>query len=340
MMNLNNKEIFEKALKTLNDNDRKTLEAFAQFLLVSADSSATPLAFSTQPTNLVDKANEVLLKDYIEFDVKNIKYSDVDTISIALEDRDKPLNFPLNWFKVGNGNLTNNIKILPVKFRAGSNRIDKVAINSNLLTDFGKVESKKRILALNFDGQNKVSDVATDVATVPEKSSDFVQKIIAASSNGWANTPAIAQVSVPKNNAVFSKLDSFKEGRLRLSRVGEILFNFIDQQNNKKYVWDSEFFFGAPHDFTNVKTGKTYDVKCHFHSSERLQLSQQTLNKCDADFIVAVLVEEDASTYTATVVGYITKADFTAKTKPWAYNEYVELRSLELHELNSPGDLF
>lgn len=344
-MDIKNKEIFESALKTLNDNERKTLEAFAKYILISGNSVLDQK--NDKAPALLDKANDLLLKDYITFNVTDIIWNFDKTVSFFLEGRDKPLTFPEQWFFIGGNNLTSNVKSLSVKFRPLSNRIDKVAFDSKLLTELGKTEGKKRILALNANvttasvpksGESLLEKILVEVNT-PQTSNQFVQKIINAASDGWVNTPASAQISVPKSNAIFSKLDSFKEGRLRLSRVGEILFNELDRLNNKKYTWDSEFFFGSPHDFTNVKTGKTYDIKCHFHPGERLQLSQQTLNKCDADFIVSVMVEEDSSSYTATVVGYITKADFTAKTKPWAYNEYVELRSLELHELNSPKDL-
>lgn len=368
---IKNQEAFEKALETLNENDRKTLEAFAHFLLVSSNSSLvkdydeklTPewgfsgvkeKAVQMDEQGLLDRANKVLLKDYVELTVSNIEYADGFNLNFYFAGRDRPVSFPDVWLNSGRGLLTNGIKSLFVKFRPGTNRIDKVAFDEKFLTECGKTESKKRILVLSSNKVIKNAEVpltaanlpaATDLSPGKQTASQFLSSIIdtkitSASSNGWVNTPATAQISVPKNHIVFSKLDSFKEGRLKLSRVGEILFNFLDQSSSKKYVWDSEFFFGSPHDFTNIKTGKTYDIKCHFHTSERLQISQQTLNKCDADFIVAVLVEEDANTYTATVVGFVSREDFTNKTKPWAYNEYVELRSMELYDLNSPKDLF
>ncbi len=382
---------FEKALKTLTENDRKTLEAFAHFLLVSSNSSLadkyseklTPehgpgtispygSAMKLDPNTktdvetLVQKANKALLKDYVELKVQRICYADdlavlssePTNINFFFENREKPVSFPDYWLlhSRNGGDLTGNIKSLFVKFRPGTNRIDKVAFDVKFLTDAGKTESRKRILVLN--ATNTVAAkmapglVNSVVTPAPQTATEFVSSLINtkltdATTDGWTNTAAIAQISVPKNHVALSKVASFKEGRLRLSRVGEILFNMLDQANSRKYTWDSEFFFGSPHDFTNVKTGKTYDIKCHFHSSERLQLSQNTLNKCDADYIVAVLVEEYnnpiapyAETYTATVTGYISREDFTNKTKPWAYNEYVDLRSLELHELNSPKDLF
>lgn len=339
-MMIKNEEAFKKALETLSENDRKTLEAFAHFLLVSSNSSIAPVVFH-QPQKLLYKANNALLKDYVQLTVSKIdQFNQIDTLEFWFEGRDKPQSFPNNWFKSGNSFLTMNIlnKPLFVKFRSGTNRIDKIAFEDQFLTDLGKTEGKKRILVLNSSTTYPIANIP--VAPPITTSSQFVSKLIDAKSDGWANTPYIAQISVLKNNTAFSKLDNFKEGRLKLSRIGEILFNMLDQANNKKFVWDSEFFFGAAHDFTDVKSSKTFDVKCHFHSSERLQLSQNTLDRCDADYIVSILVEEDDSSYTATVAGYISKADFINKTKPWAYNEHVSLRSLELHELNSPKDLF
>jgi hypothetical protein len=390
---------FEKALKTLTENDRKTLEAFAHFLLVSSSSSLadkyseklTPehgpgtispygSAMKLDPNTktdvetLVQKANKALLKDYVELKVQRICYADdlavlssePTNINFFFENREKPVSFPDYWLlhSRNGGDLTGNIKSLFVKFRPGTNRIDKVAFDAKFLTDAGKTESKKRILVLNSNnvpvsvaGPELLRFVPADPELLkfvrtktitPEPvqtATQFVQSLINTkltdtTTDGWNNTSAIAQISVPKNHVAFSKVVSFKEGRLRLSRVGEILFNMLDQAYSKKYVWDSEFFFGSPHDFTDIKTGKTYDVKCHFHPSERLQLSQNTLNKCDSDYIVAVMVQEDSVSFTATVTGYISREDFTNKTKPWAYNEYVDLRSLDLHELNSPKDLF
>lgn len=365
---IKNQVEFEKALKTLTENDRKTLEAFAHFLLVSSNSSLadkyseklTPEhgpkdvskeSVLSKASAVLNKANNVLLKDYVILNVESVMYGPaaLNTIEFWFENREKPVSFPMSWLNHGQGNLRSGNKSLFVKFRPGTNRIDKVAFDAKFLTEAGKTESRKRILVLNSNittGLNTDGTIKASSLTAPaQTATQFVQSLINtkltdATTDGWNNTAAVAQISVPKNHADLSKVASFKEGRLRLSRVGEILFNMLDQANSKKYVWDSEFFFGSPHDFTDIKTGKTYDIKCHFHSSERLQLSQNTLNKCDADFIVAVLVEEDSVSYTATVTGYISREDFTKKTKPWAYNEYVDLRSLDLHELNSPKDLF
>lgn len=348
---IKNEEAFKKALETLTENDKKTLEAFARFLLISTSDDLTKNTVSVSTpvvsvyTNIVNKANNILLKDYVELKVDSINYSmehSDDLIDFNFAGRDRAIAFPAVWF-VHHGDyfLSSKIKKAFVKYRPGTNRIDKVAIDSDLLSDLGKKEGKKRILALST-----ATTVKTTITTPPTTSSDFVKKIISASSDDWMSTPdgwtnnSVIKASMPKNHPMFSSLVDFKADRLRLSRVGEVLFNHIDSISGSKYIWDSKTAYGHPHDFSNKISGITYDVKCHFDKRDRLQLSNKTLARCDADYIISILVEQDSTSYTATVVGYIKTIEFMNRTTPWAYNEHIDLRSMEIHELNSPKDLF
>lgn len=335
---------FLKELETLSQHDRQEIETFIGYL------KSRPQKTSPFATNLLQKVNDKLLEGYVKLTINNIDFDDdYENLLIVFSNRDRPISFPYNWFNDLQNDLvyTNNVKDLFVKYRSNSNRIDKIAIDSKYLSEKGKTEGKKRILAINstslYITPTAVTITAPLINNTQNISADNLQKVVDNLSVP-KSTSSFIIASVSKINPIFDGITKFAEGRLRSARVAEIMVAFISKIGKDNYTWDSESFYGCKHDFTNVKPGlfygKTIDIKAHFHPNDRLQLSEFTLNNVDADIILAVLVEENQTEYKATICGWIYKSDFMARTTPWAYNETVKLRSLEIHELNSPQDLF
>jgi hypothetical protein len=332
----------QDALNELNPHDKQEVETFIGYLKLRASQNS-------QPATLVERVNTIMLKDYVKLTIDMIDFNDDYTeLEIYFVGRDRPVSFNLDWFVESKSEdplfydeFMVGFEELYVKYRPGFNRIDKVAIPGKYLSELGKKESKKRILVLE-----EVKNVSVPLTAAALKQTGVIFDTNQTSSQFVSNVIAAPQVSdlitasASKSHSMFSDLGKFAEGRVRLARVAEIMVNFIDKLGSNQYVWDSEFFYGCKHDFTDVTSNQTIDIKAHFHPHDRLQLSEFTLKNVDADIILSVLVEETDTEYKATVCGYVRKDDFIAKTKPWNYNEQVVLRSMELHDLNDAKDLF
>jgi hypothetical protein len=333
----------QDALNELTPHDKQEVETFIGYLKLRATQNP-------QPATLVERVNTIMLKDYVKLTIDMMDFNDDFTkLEIYFVGRDRPVSFNLDWFVENKSEdplfydeFMDRFEELYVKYRLGSNRIDKVAIPAKYLSELGKKEGKKTILALE-----EIKNVA-----VPLTAAALNQTITFdtnQTSSQLVSNPFVAPkvqdlitASASKFHSMFSDLGKFAEGRVRLARVAEIMVNFIDKLGSKRYSWDSEFFYGCKHDFTDITgiSGQTIDIKAHFHPHDRLQLSEFTLKNVDADVILSVLVEETDAEYKVTICGWIKKDDFIAKTKPWNYNEQVVLRSMELHELNDAKDLF
>jgi len=331
----------------LSEHDQDKVKDFIEFIKYkefnkykSSLNSVEELTSNKLNSNILYSINPNL-PEYLKIDIDYIETTYL-LASFYFRNRDRPVSFPVEWFNDAFYDDQCSIKSLYIKFRPGTNKIDKIALPEKYLSELGAVESKKRILIIKAKKAADFVSVPQSVSIPQQTSTAFVKDILEKVEDNKFIT-----CSVAKNDPMFDDLYLFKEDRLRLARVAETLVFFIDSMRNARYQWNSQYFHGCKHDFTDIKpelsglsTGKTLDVKAHFHKNDRLQLSDYTLKNVDADIILSVLVEETDTSYVGTICGWITKEEFMAKTKPWSYNETVTLRSMEIHELNNPHVLF
>lgn len=336
---------FLKQLETLSSHDRQEVETFVGYL------KSRPQKISEKATDLLSKVNDKLLEGYVQETIDYLDFVDDSyVLDIYFVGRSRPFSFDTSWFRFKKNEMLfytdfmNLFETLYVKHRANSNRIDKIAIPEKYLSEMGKLEGKKRILAI----PDSVLDKHIKNVEIPltERLSNIFESNNKLNVN-WPKPEDVANLitaSVSKTHEMFKGLNKFAVGKVRLARVAEIMVNFIDKTGSNRYSWDSEFFYGCKHDFTDVAGllthGQTIDIKAHFNSNDRLQLSEPTIKNIDADLILSVLVEEVGQEYKATICGYIPKEEFISRTTTWHYDQDLDMRSLPTNKLYDANVLF
>src|SRR6266705_1378276 len=147
--------VFLKQLEQLSQHDRQEVETFIGYLKSRPQKEIKQFPLP----DLTQRLNKELLKGYVQETIDSLYFSFTDSceeeVLFHMAGRNRPISFNTEWFIHSYDELLfyedfpNKIEKLWVKYRPGTNRIDKVAFDSKYITDLGRKEGKKRILVLD-----------------------------------------------------------------------------------------------------------------------------------------------------------------------------------------------